>query len=258
MADTRTLMGRVRRRVHDHETTSDDYPIYSDEIYTDSLDRALSRVNLDLQTAYSLATLPVKYEYLVEIRGALEMCYIRGGEGASRDVDALPDPPSAMLVLPSGYTHQQQQMPLDGPKYWLRLAEMLDREYKDSIEAAFNSADADAISVVYSTRIRSRTGRRGPYWLDKPITAPALTLSVAAGVVTVGWDAVYSPDFSRYSLERAPDVDFTSITVVLLDSDNHTTSHSETPVAGTYYYRLKLTNTNDINSYSETGTAIVA
>ena len=123
MADINSIVRRVRSRVHDvvsQDNREDGRPLYLDSYYIDSIESGMGRLNLDLDSAYTVGTLPVKYEYLLELRSTINMCYVRGGEGASGDVEDFPNVPDSIVTVPQ-LSVQRQQMPLEGPKYWLKI-----------------------------------------------------------------------------------------------------------------------------------------
>ena len=260
MADQNSLIHRVRARVHDtiaHDVRSD-RPLYLDSYYIDSLESGLGRINLDLDSAYSVATLPVKYEYLLELRGTVNMCYVRGAEGASGDVEDFPDVPDQIVTVPQ-LTVQRQQMPLDGPKYWLMLAEKLENEYLSALQRLQDRGDEGAEIQQYTMMRRSlRTGRRMSYVHDKAITPPeGFAVSVSNGVVSIVWGVVYDDYFNYYELQRSNVADFSTSTSVYTSSDNHDYLFKDTPSAGTWYYRLAIYNSNLLVSYTSVASVVV-
>lgn len=259
MADVTSMIRRVRARVHDNISPGDapGRPLYLDEVYDDALQGAIGRINLDLDASYSVATLPVKYEYLLELRGTINLCYVRGAEGASGDVEDFPNVPDAIVTVPQ-MTIQRQQMPLEGPKYWLRLAEKLDAEYLDALARLAARGDEGAeIQQYVMTRKSLRTGRRTSYWADNAITATDLAASVFSGKVLLSWGIVQDEFFKNYAIERASEPTFGSASIVYMSSDNHDLEFIDSPVGGTWYYRLKITNSNDLESVSATATVVV-
>jgi len=83
MADINSIVRRVRSRVHDvvsQDNREDGRPLYLDAYYIDSIESGMGRMNLDLDSSYTVGSLPVKYEYLLELRSTINMCYVRGGE----------------------------------------------------------------------------------------------------------------------------------------------------------------------------------
>lgn len=260
MADINSLVQRIRARVHDnvsHDVRDDGRPLYLDHYYVNSIESALGRINLDLDASYSVATLPVKYEYLVELRGTINMCYARGGEGASGDVEDFPDVPDQIVNVPQ-LTVQRQQMPLDGPKYWLRLADKLENEYLNALQRLQDRGEEGAEIQQYTmSRMSLRTGRRMPYVYDKPIPAPTFAISLNGGEVLATWGVVYDEYFNYYQLQRSTLLDFSTSQSVYASSDNHDSRYQDAPPSGQWFYRLAVYNSNDLVSFTDIASVIV-
>ena len=187
------------------------------------------------------------------------MCYVRGAEGASGDVEDFPEVPDQIVNVPQ-LTVQRQQMPLDGPKYWLRLADKLENEYLSAIARLDNRGEEGAeIQQAVMSRMSLRTGRRMPYVYDKAIKAPEeFSVSVNGGVVNVLWGAVYDQYFNYYEVHRSTNVEFSTKSVVFASSDNHDVEYSDSGLgAGQYYYRLAVYNSNDLVSFTQAASVIV-
>ncbi len=254
MADINSLIRRIRARVHDnvsHTSRQDGRPLYLDSYYIDSIESGLGRLNLDTDSAYTVATLPVKYEYLAELRGTINMCYVRGAEGATGDVEDFPDVPDQIVTVPQ-LTVQRQQMPLDGPKFWLRLGEKLENEYLEALARLRDRGDEGAEIQQYTmSRMSLRTGRRMPYVYDKAITPPeGFAVSVSGNVVNVVWGVVYDEYFNYYELQRSSTIDFASKTTIYSSSDNHDNIFNDSPGVGQWYYRVAIYNSNTLVSYT--------
>jgi len=217
----------------------------------------MGRLNLDLDSTYTVASLPVKYEYLLELRSTVNMCYVRGGEGASGDVEDFPNVPDAIVSVPQ-LSVQRQQMPLEGPKYWLKMAEKLDMEYQNTLARLQDRGDeGPEIQQYVMSRMSLRTGRRMPYVYDKPITPPDFSVAIVGNRVSLGWGIVYDEYFRLYEVERSTNSDFSTKSVVFTTSDNQVSSFSQNLTSGTYHYRLKITNSNDLYSYTQSSSVVV-
>ena len=261
MADINSLIRRIRARVHDnvsHTSREDGRPLYLDSYYIDSIESGLGRLNLDTDSAYTVATLPVKYEYLAELRGTINMCYVRGAEGATSDVEDFPDVPDQIVTVPQ-LTVQRQQMPLDGPKFWLRLGEKLENEYLEALARLRDRGDEGAEIQQYTmSRMSLRTGRRMPYVYDKAITPPeGFAVSVSGNVVNVVWGVVYDEYFNYYELQRSSTIDFASKTTIYSSSDNHDNTFNDSPRVGQWYYRVAIYNSNTLVSYTSSASVEV-
>lgn len=262
MADINSLIRRVRSRVHDsieHDVRDDGRPLYLDEVYQDSILSGLGRINLDLDSNYDVVTLPSKYEYLLELRGTINMCYVRGAEGASSDVEDFPNVPDYMVSVPQ-LSVQKQQMSVDGPKYWLRLVDKLENEYNNAIARLEARGDEGAeIQQMTMSRLSLRTGRRTQYVYDKAITAPDMAIGIVGGKVSVTWGVVYDQYFRLYELQRSSVADFSTTYIVYQSSDNHDNKYVDQPPAnGTWYYRLAVVNSNNLYGYSQSSSVVIA
>lgn len=261
MADLNSLIRRVRSRVHDSmglDSNVEGRPLYIDGYYEDAIVSGLGRLNLDLDSSYTVNTLPVKYEYLIELRGTINMCYVRGAEGASGDVEDFPNVPDQIVTVPQ-LTIQRQQMPLEGPKYWLKLAEKLEEEYNNAFARLESRGDEGAEIQQYVMMRRSlRTGRRMSYDYDKPITPPDdFAVGVVGGVVQGSWSVVYDEYLDYIQIFRSSDPDFSTSQIVVTYSDNHDNKFTDTPSAGTWYYKGVLTNSNDLTSETLVASVVV-
>ena len=253
MASQAALITRVRRRVHDAEfNEAEDLPHYVNEVYVDCLNRSIMRVNLVLQTDYTIATVPTKVEYLVELRSTIEMCHIRGAEGATGDVTDAPDLAIQTITLPAGFTQSSSQMSYEGARFWRNLASTLEREFEDIVGDVKNALDPSngEVQVGYMQRISNRTRRALSYYYDRPLTAPDIAVSVSGSTVTITWEPLLTEFLERYVVERSTD-SFGTTTEVYTTFDNQITTYADTNVpVGTYKYRLRVVNSNGISSYS--------
>lgn len=257
MANAADLVLSIRERVRDLET---DPHLYGDPTYDRALSRGLRRINFDLGTSYSIPTLPGNYEYLLELRGTIEMCWIRAAEGASGSgVQDDPDPAVQTVVVPN-LTVSKIAKTKKGPDFWAELAEKLEREYESLLEDLASEGETAHGEIQQAAMYRTslRTGRRTVYALDRALTAPALGVSVVNGTVLLSWEPVYSTRFACYRVERSSSVDFGTFTETHLITDNHEVSHKDIPNAGAWYYRLVVENDNGLKGYSAGVEAVVA
>ena len=260
MADQAALISKIRRTVHDSDLETEGRPLYADAFYEDALSSGMSIVNLDLDTAYTIATLPAKYEILLELRGKIEMCRVRAGEGGSSDVSDQPETPLQMLTVPN-LSVQKMATPPKGPQSWADMCKELEELYNRLLGKAQESEGGvlpeGAIQQAVMSRRSMRTGRRRPYNYDAPLDAVLLAVSAAAGTVYLTWDAVYDERFDRYEVERDTDLAMSSPEVLAKLTDNHTVAYDDTPEAGTWYYRVVVYNDNNLAAESAVATAVV-
>ena len=261
MADLNSMILRIRRRIHDALfEPAETRPLYSDTIYSDCINRGITRLNFALNKDYTIATLPARAEYLAELRATIEMCRIRGAEGTTGDIDDKPDLAAQQVVLPGGFSQMNQQMQYEGPKYWRSLAADLEKEYHDALDDYLSNIEGDGAIVVGVIQRKSlRTGRATMYAYDRPLTAPDISTSVSGNNVAISWEPILSEFLELYEIHRSSDVGFSSFDVVYTTWDNQTKLHIDTGLAaGTYYYRLNAENTNGMESYSQSSQVVIA
>jgi len=245
------LTTRIRRRVHD--TTSE---LYSDDVYGDCINRGRQRINFDLSTSYALSDWPTTYEYLLELRGTIEMCYIRGAEGASSEVSDGPSSSVASVSVPN-LSVAKSSITYAGPEYWLDLAERLEAEYNRAlpgVEAVEEGVEggSDGISQSYMYRTSMRTGAKTQYMFDRGVGATSSVATTTVGSeITISWAAIYDNAFSHYLVERGSTSLMADAETVATVTDNHTVSYADTPGVGVHYYRVVVVNSNDLRSESD-------
>ena len=261
MASSSAIIIRVRRRVHDARFDEDEgLPHYANEIYDDALARGLMRVNLILATDYTIATVPTKVEYLVELRTTIELCHIRGAEGTTGDVVDPPELAIQTLTLPAGFTQSTSQMSYEGARFWRNLADTLEREFSEIVDDVQQALDptAGAVHVGVIQRLSNRTRRAMSYSYDRPLKAPDIATAVSNSNVSITWEPLLTEFMDTYRVERSSD-NFESITEVFVTFDNQVKVYIDTSVpAGNYKYRLCVVNTNNIYSYSPESEVVVA
>ena len=250
-----TLINKIRRRVHDTLTLDgEQQPKYTDEYYQDCIDRAISVLNYDLAKAYSLGTIPVRLEYMLELRSTIEMCMIRGAEGATSNiVSDLPELPVQTLALPNGFSKTNHFLGLDGPKYWSALAKTLEEQYKKLLNAELLLDDdsGSQIQVGYLYRKSQRTGRHSHYVMDRPLPLPEYSYEIIGNNVRFQWEVLHSDFLSYYEICRSTDPLFETNVRVHVDYDNQKTKYIDKNLPiGTYYYRFSVINSNDLRTDS--------
>ena len=258
MADIKGLVARIRRRVHDSDLIAADRPLYAQVFYTDAIDRGLAELNLDLGEAYTVATVPGNREFLLELRGTIEMCYIRGAEGGSSDVADTPESPIQTLSVP-GLSVNRMATPPKGPKAWEDLCARLEAQYRRLIDKIEDDEDVPSTTVTQSimTRKSMRTGMRRQYVYDTAFDALAPAIAVVGSTVTVTWSQVSDERFGRYEVYRDAAVDMAAAEKVGLLPDNHDIEFEDEPGTGTWYYRVDVFNDNNLGAESSVLSAVV-
>lgn len=254
MAVLADLVTAVRRRVKDYTVTY----LYVDDFYEESIEvMGLPRLNLDLETEYTVATLPAKYTFLLILRGAIEMCYVRGGESATGENAATTQ--TANVSVPN-LSVSKNASTLKGADYWLDLAERLEEAYADALNSAGENPDSTVgqIEVGAMTRRSLLTGRKVGYEYDRPLTAPDLTVALTGSTVNLTWEKVETDWFTAYLIQRSASADMSSPTEIRDESDIQIEAYDDTPGVGTWYYRIGVENTNALVGWSTVATATVS
>lgn len=254
MSSLPNLIQRIRRRVHDAQIDEDkNLPHYADAVYTDALNRALMRVNLALGSDYSIMSATSRIDFLLELRGTIEMCHVRGAEGATGDVYDAPDLAPQTITLPGGLTHSHQQMSYEGARFWRQLTQTLEAEYTQVLEDVRRSLDDTQngdIVVGVIQRLNHRERRASSYAYDRPLRAPDISVSSVLNRVTIAWSPLLTEFLSHYAVERSTD-NFATKRDVYVTFDNQVKMYIDAVAsAGTYQYRLRVSNTNELYSYS--------
>lgn len=224
-------------------------PFYPNYVYKDAVERGLSRVNLDIDQNYSLAQLPLKYTYLLEIRATIEMCWVRAAEDATDDIHQNPSGAVQSVSVPN-LSVSSTVSAKRGPKFWVELARALEAEYENLL-AKFDMADGTTASTVQSQvvfRTNRATGRRTPRVMDSPIPAPAFAVGVEGGMVLLSWDVVRDMQFRVYQVRASADAQMGDAKVIYVQPDNHITKFVDEPGSGTWFYQLTLVNMNQLKS----------
>jgi hypothetical protein len=252
-----TLINKIRRRVHDTlALEGETQPKYTDEFYNDCIDRGIAVLNYDIAKSYTLGTIPTRLEYMLELRATLEMCMIRGAEGATSNiVSDLPELPVQTLALPNGFSKTNHFLGLEGPKYWVNLAKTLEDQYKKLLNAELllNDDSTSQVQVGYLYRKSLRTGRHSHYVMDKPLTPPDISYELIGNNVRFEWEVIHSDFLSYYAIDRADNPLFDNFVQEWITYDNQVHKYiSKNLPLGTYYFRLRLINTNDLESYTPT------
>jgi hypothetical protein len=260
MAVIADLISRVRRRVHDSGRTP---PLYADVYYEESLDRGIRRINLDLGTTYTIASLPDRLAYMLSLRGTIEMCYIRGAEGATSDVADLPSSQYAEVTVPN-LAVVKSSTTTQGPEYWLKLAQLLEDEYERLLETEEEEEPEPGIErrgdleLGFRQRRSLRTGRMSIYNMDQPLPAREIAIALEGTTVVITWNVLYHHDLVYYLIERSINADMSDSEEVGRINDNHTVTSSDDPGSGEWFYRVVVVNANNLRTDSQIVSVTVA
>jgi hypothetical protein len=203
---------------------------------------------LDLGEAYTVTSLPSKYDYLLDKRATIEMAMVRGAEGASTDISDIPSPTIQTVSVPN-LSVTKSVTSQEGPAFWLKLVKALEEEYAQALKSLDDVLNASNISQAVMSRTSLRTGQRRPYNYDSPLPATTLTLEIVGGVFFFTWTPTYDERFSFYTLERSSTASFGAKTTIIQISIPHTYTTIDTPPVGTWYYRVAVVNNSNLYSY---------
>lgn len=249
MATLAELITAIRRRVADNTSPY----TYADADYERALTFALGKLNFDWDTSFAtVADVTTQYLFLLEKLATIEMCYVRAAEvpsGQAGDYQAIQVPDLAV------YKIQKSASDL-----WMGLADRLQKEYDGELESGQEGGDVDgSIASVQMIRQSARTYSVRPYPLAEKIDAPAITATVDGTDVTLTWTPVYTTYFAAYEIWRADNAEMTSAERQVSLSDNHDEEWTDEGVAaGTYYYMLRLVDTNEFETDSASVEAVVS
>lgn len=253
-------INKVRRKVSDYHGGDAELQTYEDEYYEDAIEFALGRLNGDLDTSYSLGTLPSKYDWVVILLASIEMCNTRAFEETTNE-----DTGALKRLEVEGYESEFFEKLKIQAKDWLKLAADMEKRYQDWLDNNLTEDIEDA-PEFQAVHLHIPTIRAGgaykDYIMDRGITAPELTITVPVGsptYITLSWSAVYDSQFAIYAIRRKLSTGdwetATDVTEVASIDDNHTESYRDTKWStlanATYNYRLVVINKNGIEKYSE-------
>jgi len=236
-------------------------PLYADATYVRAVEFALSKLQFDFQpaTPWTIETMPVEYEFLLQKLATIEVCYVRASESTDpsegSDVGDV-----SQLTVPDLSVLSQQRGDLYGPSYWYRLAETLQREYDgETANRGPGKQRGEVTSHPLMRKDNLHDGRISDRRLDRGVApAGSPTVTYVAGVITVTWPTTYSDHFYRYIIEwKAPGSG--TWTVLVNETDNHVTESeiTQTLVIGAHGFRLAVENDNNITLYGSAISVVV-
>lgn len=264
MADLATMVLKVRRKVNDWKAGITGDQTFVDVYYEDAIDFGLGRFNCDTGNAYTLISLPAKFDWLIDLLAAIEMCElfatISNNVAASGGGSPLRTQVNGLEVW---YQAAKEATAADLVKLCADLEDKymawLSRNGEDIIDA-----EDRPITEVF-TVLREAVGKNRAIdrrELDRPLDA---VVGVAVTAVTAGnkvtWGVVYSTQFARYDVERilsGEDFDEDAVVVTQI-RDNHCAKYTDTSTlaAGTYEYRVVVYNRNNLETASVSASIVV-
>lgn len=254
LADT---INNIRRKVLDWFGGDAGQQVYTDEYYEDAINFAISRLNSDLDTAYTIDDIPADLEWVIILLATIEMASIRAVESSdSTDAGSL-----KRLEL-DGYESEFFEKQRIQAKDWIDLIEELEDRYDDWLDTQATEDIDDAPETVgrhmHLPTLR-KAGAYDSFIMDRGVAAPVITLVNAVTYLNITWSAVYDKQFDSYKIRRklsSGDWDIPAdVTTLVTIADNHTERYKDTTfpslAAGTYNYRMVVTNKNGIERYDD-------
>lgn len=258
MAVLSDIIRQVRMQVRDVDAP----PRYDNQYYTDAVSFALKKLNFDLREStffdvlppWSISSLPATLDFLLMKLATIQMSAIR----ASEDTAIIDDEYGSydefarisQISVPNlSVTAATRNIEVQGPAFWLKLLDRLQREYDGEIRR-FLERTLATISVGVMTRVSTRTGGIARYEFDRGLPATTLAVAYVAGVLTATWAILYADTFFSYEVihVRPGGSEETLATYY----DNHEHEHTETLAlsAGRHRFYINTVNRNDIKTAS--------
>ncbi len=249
MATEAEVIDSVRRRVADFRCPQ----LYEDEDYQDAISFALSKLSSDLGVSYSVVTdVPANQVFLLVKLATIEMAYLRGSATAERDGEDGVNTLLTQVIVPDLSVSDNGSGDSRGAAYWLKLAKMLQAEYDGEIKHLGGEALAAGVTQGVLRRISLTTGGFRKRVLDPGLPAVTGFAGVlSAPDVLLSWDVLLVEDFSRYDVFRSTDMGFSDEERVGQVFDNQKPSFTDSaPPSGSFFYRVKSVNPNELSTPS--------
>ena len=254
MATQAEIINKVRRRIADYEPTQQ----YDDNYYIEAIDNSLSKLSFDFGATYTVVgDVPFNREFLLTKLVTIDMCYVRASEGAEGGSE-VETAQYTTIQVPDLSVSNNSDAESQGPGYWMKLAEDLQKEYDEEVGDKAGQNQGGYVEVGISRRISMTNGAWRKRVLDPGLDAVTLSATVDGSDVILTWSRLYAEDFLYYEIVRATDVDFETEEVLRYEPDIVETEYTDEGLAaGTYYYRVKTVNPNDISTNSNTALVTV-
>lgn len=249
------VISKVRRRVGDVVPVLPALPTYADEYYQDAIEASLQKYSHDLGVSLmTIASVTPKQEFLLVKLAAIEMCYIRAAEGAGGEAEGGGSRWTSVAVPDLSVTDANQGTSR-GPAFWLELAEKLKSEYESEVEL---NQTYPEVEQTYTHRISGVHGGYRVRKVDPGLAAVSVSAAVSGSSVLLEWTKLLDSAFSRYEVWRSGSSLMVGEEFVANVYDNHETEYVvEDLVPGTYYFRVKTVNPNEIKTNSNTVSAVL-
>jgi len=249
------IINTVRRRVADYKENR----VYSDEYYSDAVSFALSKLSHDFSENYAtVSDVPTFRVFLLTKLAVIEMCYVRAAEFVDVDAGEEISGSAHSIKVPDLEIDGEGTSPSEAAQSWLRYAQSLQNEYDGELAHSGGSSNAAEVQVANLKRISLTTGGYRKYALDRGLAAVTVSAVVADNKVTLSWSILYDETFMAYEVLRGTSLSMENEERVAYITDNQKSSYVDiVPDSGTYYYRVKTVNPNNIKNAGNTLTVVV-
>jgi hypothetical protein len=141
---------------------------------------------------------------------------------------------------------------------WLKLARDLQDEYDGELQQQGGASVVAEIQVGALKKVSLTTGGWKRRVLDDGPEAVVISALLDSPDVELAWTPLYDETFSRYEIHRGTDLAMRTGSRLDFITDNHTVEYVDEDVpSGTYYYRIKTCDRNELYSYSNTVRIVV-
>lgn len=258
MANLSITILKVRRSIRDWNPDDETDYIFHDQYYIDSIEKAIGRLNTDLNTTYEVCTLPNSIEWVLLELAQIEMLkrklQILTGVADSSSSTA-PDTGSVTRTEVPGLEIWYGQTPETKAEDYMDLIKDLENRYQRFLDQKGHLGDGvDLPSGVVLTAHRrdlSRGGAWTNYAMDEGLSPPEnVALDVVSSGISITWDPVYHNQFCLYKVQRKlVGGDYETLVRI---QDNHTVEYIDEEILapGCYVYRVVVQNLNSIETNS--------
>lgn len=256
MATEAQIIDKVRRRIADFTEERR----YDNTYYVDAIEFALDKLNYDFDETYlTVPEVPATRIFLLIKLATIEMCYIRASEGAEGEGSEGAENRYTQISVPDLSVQDTGAGISRGPAYWLDLARRLQDEYDGEVGSSAGQVTGGTVDVGVVRKVSLRNGGYIKRKLDPGLPAVSLdTPTVSGNDVTLTWTKIQREDFSYYQVVRSTTATFTTEEVLQYETDIHVEEYVDEGVAaGTWYYKVKTVNPNELATDSVVVSAVV-
>lgn len=257
MATEAQIIEKVRRAVADYKE-----PVFFEKsFYQDAVEFALSKLNHDFGATYAtVPDVPTNKVFLLLKLATIQMAFAR----AAQIMDSENDPSNtsvggiSQIQVPDLLISGADDSDARSAMTWLDLANRLQAEYDGELEHSGGSSQAAELQLATIHKVSLHHGGFINRKMDPGLAAVSVAATVSGTTVSLEWDTLYANDFMQYEVYRGTASDMSDEERIATIGDNHDTDYEDEELAtGTYYYRVKTVNYNELKTNSNIVEAIV-